>query len=98
MTFPPHKRTILERREEDTDEDLGTPPGDRPVMERLQGAVVNLDKPSGPTSRKAADKVARLLGVTGTGHSGTLDPAVTGVLPVGIGRGTKVLELILEAG
>jgi H/ACA ribonucleoprotein complex subunit 4 len=63
-----------------------------------RSCIVNFDKPQGITSRKAADLVAAALGVSKTGHSGTLDPAVTGVLPVASGKATRVLGLLLSAG
>jgi H/ACA ribonucleoprotein complex subunit 4 len=69
-----------------------------PIPELLSACLVVLDKPAGVTSRKASDMVARALGAVRTGHAGTLDPAVTGVLPVAAGEATKVLGVLLSAG
>lgn len=53
-----------------------------------------LDKPEGITSFVASAKVRRLFGVKKAGHTGTLDPMATGVLPVAIGHATRFIELI----
>lgn len=49
-----------------------------------------LDKPAGPTSRAVVEDVRRLLGARSAGHVGTLDPSATGVLPILLGRATRV--------
>jgi len=59
---------------------------------------VNLDKPAGLTSRRAAESAARCFGrKLAAGHAGTLDPAATGVLPVAIGGATRLTELLAGA-
>jgi H/ACA ribonucleoprotein complex subunit 4 len=45
-----------------------------------------------------SEYVQRILGISKAGHSGTLDPAVTGVLPVALGRATRIVQLLLTAG
>ena len=55
---------------------------------------VCLDKPQGITSFVAAAKVRRILGEKKKGHTGTLDPLATGVLPVAFGSATRFIELI----
>lgn len=62
----------------------------------MNGLLV-IDKPEGWTSHDVVAKVRRLTGVRGVGHAGTLDPAATGVLPLGIGQGTRVLEYLGDA-
>ena len=54
-----------------------------------------LDKPSGPTSHEIVAWTKRILGITKAGHSGTLDPGTTGLLPVGLGDATKALSILL---
>ncbi len=76
----------------------GKPPSERSVEELLEASVVIVDKPPGPTSHEVSSWVRKILGVKKTGHSGTLDPGVTGVLPIGINGGTKVLHTLLRAG
>jgi tRNA pseudouridine55 synthase len=62
----------------------------------IDGLVV-VDKPSGWTSHDVVARMRRLTGVRRIGHAGTLDPLATGVLPLGIGRGTRVLEYVGDA-
>lgn len=56
-----------------------------------------VDKPAGPTSHDVVDRVRRDLGVRRAGHTGTLDPFATGVLPVCLGKATR-LARFLAAG
>ena len=63
----------------------------------MNGIVV-LDKPRDITSFQAARIVGRLFGREKTGHAGTLDPMATGVLPVMVGRATKLLQFLPETG
>ena len=57
----------------------------------MDGAVV-VDKPSGWTSHDVVNKVRRFAGTRKVGHLGTLDPAATGVLPLVIGRATRLAQ------
>ena len=59
--------------------------------------ILNLNKPFGITSRRAMDQVQRLLQVKKAGHGGTLDPNVTGVLPISIGRASKAIKVMQES-
>jgi tRNA pseudouridine55 synthase len=58
-------------------------------------ALVLVDKPAGWTSRKAGALVSKALGIRKVGHLGTLDPFATGLLPLCVGRGTR-LSFFLE--
>ena len=58
--------------------------------------VLTINKEAGWTSHDVVAKVRHLLGGVKVGHAGTLDPAATGVLPVLIGRGTRIAEYLLE--
>ena len=60
----------------------GKRPSDRSVGELLSGGVIILDKPSGPTSHQATAWVRDALRCEKVGHGGTLDPYVSGVLPI----------------
>jgi len=53
-----------------------------------------LDKPAGPTSHTCVARVRRAYGLKRVGHGGTLDPAVTGVLPVALGPATRLLPYL----
>jgi tRNA pseudouridine55 synthase len=58
--------------------------------------VLTVKKESGWTSHDVVAKIRYLLGGVKVGHAGTLDPAATGVLPVLIGRGTRIAEYLVE--
>jgi tRNA pseudouridine55 synthase len=58
--------------------------------------VLTIKKEAGWTSHDVVAKVRHLLGGIKVGHAGTLDPAATGVLPVLIGRGTRIAEYLVE--
>ena len=58
--------------------------------------IIILDKESGVYSRTAGIRVARLFGEKKFGHIGTLDPMATGVLPIAIGKATKMIPFIEE--
>jgi tRNA pseudouridine55 synthase len=59
--------------------------------------ILNIDKPAGITSYGVVARIKRLSGEKRVGHAGTLDPAATGVLPVCLGRATRVVEYIMGA-
>lgn len=56
-----------------------------------------VDKPAGPSSHAVVAAVRRLAGTRRVGHAGTLDPAATGVLVLGLGRGTRLLHFLVGA-
>jgi tRNA pseudouridine55 synthase len=62
-------------------------------VSRSDGVLV-VDKPAGPTSHDVVDRVRRALGVRRVGHTGTLDPFATGVLPVCVGRATRLARFL----
>ncbi len=62
----------------------------------VSGAVI-IDKPTGCTSHDVVDQVRRALGTRKVGHAGTLDPDATGVLVLGVGLGTKLLQFTTGA-
>lgn len=68
------------------------------VPDLLNNGIINLDKPSGPTSHQVVSWVRDIIGIKKTGHAGTLDPAVSGVLPVALGSATKLLKVLLLGG
>lgn len=86
------------RGEPETSDIIGKRPEERSIEELLDFGIVVIDKPSGPTSHQVSAYVQKVLGIPKSGHSGTLDPKVTGVLPVATGRATRLLEFLLKAG
>jgi len=91
-------RSTLVKKSAKTDPSYGTPPEQRSLEAHLRLAAINLDKPSGPTSHEVVAWVKRILNVEKAGHSGTLDPKVTGILPVLLGDATRVMDTLLLAG
>jgi H/ACA ribonucleoprotein complex subunit 4 len=65
-----------------------------PAEELLSNGVIIIDKPPGLTSHEVTTLVKKIAGSSRAGHAGTLDPEVSGVLPVAIGRATKLLRYI----
>lgn len=53
-----------------------------------------IDKPSGPTSRDVVNRIQRRLRGTKVGHAGTLDPLATGVLVIGVGKATRLIDAV----
>ena len=88
---------LLIKAEGETDPYFGSKPDERPIKEHISKGVVNLDKTMGPTSHEIDSWVKRILHVEKTGHGGTLDPRVTGVLPIGINKATRVIQMLLGA-
>ena len=58
----------------------------------LMDGILLVNKPSGMTSHDVVNKVRRYLHTKKVGHAGTLDPLASGVLVLGINRGTKLLQ------
>ena len=91
-------RSVLVKRTGKTDPANGIPPAQRTLEMHLRLGAINLDKTSGPTSHEVAAWVKRILEIEKAGHSGTLDPKVTGILPVLLGDATRVMDTLLLAG
>ena len=65
------------------------------IKELLEFGIINIDKPSGPTSFDISDFVRKTLKLRKTSHFGTLDPKVTGVLPIALNRACKLTGYFL---
>jgi H/ACA ribonucleoprotein complex subunit 4 len=96
LPFEKIQREILIKKE--VAADFGVAPEKRTTQQIINYGVVNIDKPKGPTSHQTSDFVKRILQIKKAGHSGTLDPKVTGVLPVALGRATRLAQALLPAG
>jgi len=70
-----------------------TPSGPQALKPSFDGVLV-VDKAEGPTSHDVVKFARRALGVSGIGHTGTLDPMATGVLPLVIGRATRLAQFL----
>ncbi|KAF8642245.1 hypothetical protein AX16_009520 [Volvariella volvacea WC 439] len=76
----------------------GSSPLKRDITSYIKSGVINLDKPSNPSSHEVVAWLRRILRVEKTGHSGTLDPKVTGCLIVCIDRATRLVKSQQGAG
>ncbi|XP_059588626.1 H/ACA ribonucleoprotein complex subunit DKC1 isoform X2 [Alligator mississippiensis] len=76
----------------------GSNPLKRELAEYVRSGFINLDKPSNPSSHEVVAWIRRILRVQKTGHSGTLDPKVTGCLIVCIERATRLVKSQQSAG
>src|SRR3989338_7679596 len=92
------REALVKRKDAATSEKYGCRPENSSTDELINYGIVNLDKPQGPTSHQVTSYARDILKVKKAGHSGTLDPNVTGVLPIAIGRATRIVQLLLTAG
>jgi H/ACA ribonucleoprotein complex subunit 4 len=100
MDLPSNKKltqfdNLIQLSESVTDSKYGHYPYERPIPVLFDYGFTLIDKPSGPTSHEVASWVKRILNIDKSGHSGTLDPGATGLLPMGLGEGTKALSILL---
>jgi H/ACA ribonucleoprotein complex subunit 4 len=91
----PQLQNLIKVDDDVTDEAYGHYPGLRPISSLLDYGLILIDKPAGPSSHEIVSWVKKILCIQSAGHSGTLDPAATGLLPVGLGEGTKALSILL---
>ena len=70
--------------------------GKRSRLEAIDGVLL-LNKPAGLSSNQALQRVKRLLNARKAGHTGSLDPAATGMVPLCFGEATKVCAFLLNA-
>ena len=98
LPFERVKRQVLVRRDMETLEKYGTWPEKRTIAQLFDYGIINIDKPSGPSSHQVSAYVQKILNIEKSGHSGTLDPGVTGCLPVALGKATRVVQSLLNAG
>lgn len=94
MIFP-QLRNLLKLDDDITNDSYGHYPNKRPISSLFDYGLILIDKPGGPTSHEVVAWVKRILDIEKAGHSGTLDPYATGLLPVGLGEGTKALSVLL---
>ncbi len=88
---------MLVRARADTDPAYGKRPSERAIEDHVRLGVINLDKPSGPTSHQVVAWLKAAMGLKKAGHGGTLDPNVTGVLPVALEDATRIVRALLES-
>jgi tRNA pseudouridine55 synthase len=91
----PQLENLVKVDDDVTNDNYGHYPDKRPIESLLYYGLVLVDKPAGPTSHEVVAWVKRILEIEKAGHSGTLDPGATGLLPLGLGEGTKALGVLL---
>src|SRR5919202_88384 len=91
----PQLEELVKIDDDITNDSYGHYPDKRPIESLLDYGLVLIDKPSGPTSHEIVSWVKRILDIRKAGHSGTLEPGATGLLPIGLGEGTKALPVLL---
>ena len=92
------RETVNKLKTEFTSEKYGLSPDKRPIKDLIDYGIINIDKPDGPTSHQVSYYVQKILNLDKSGHSGTLDPGVTGILPVATGRATRIVQALLPEG
>lgn len=91
-------RELRVKAEEETNPDYGCSPEERPMSQYIRFGMLVIDKTPGPTSHEVASWIKKLLELDKVGHGGTLDPKVTGVLPVTLQNSTKIVQALLDSG
>jgi len=98
LPFEQKKRNILIKTNSETSPKFGKKPSERTVEELIHYGIINIDKPDGPTSHQVSAYARDILQIDKAGHSGTLDPKVTGALIVSLGNATRISQSLLTAG
>ncbi len=98
LPFEKTKRQVLVKKPAETSDKFGRSPDKRSVEELINYGIINVDKPEGPTSHQVSAYVQKILHIKKSGHSGTLDPGVTGCLPVATGIATRIVQTLLPSG
>lgn len=94
MTLPQLQNLVV-LDQDVTNDSYGVYYDKRSIKDLLNYGLILLDKPPGPTSHETVAWAKRILKIPKIGHSGTLDPQVSGVLPLGLGEATKALGVLL---
>lgn len=91
----PQLKNLVNLDDSKSNEDYGYYPNKRPISELLNYGLILLDKPAGNTSHEIVSYVKKILELPKAGHSGTLDPGTTGLLPIGLDEATKIVPVLL---
>ena len=85
---------LLIKQESEPDLKKGIDPCKRPIELLLRNGIILLDKPKGPTCNEIDILLKKMLNLDKVGHAGTLDPNVSGVLPILLSNSTKVVQAL----
>jgi H/ACA ribonucleoprotein complex subunit 4 len=98
LPFQKLDREIFIKKDAKTNPNCGYFPDKRPIKNLIKTGIVVIDKPKGPTSHQVADYTKKILNLDKAGHTGTLDPSVSGVLPIALEDSTRIVQVLLPAG
>ncbi|MDR4494746.1 MAG: tRNA pseudouridine(55) synthase TruB [Nitrospirales bacterium] len=76
--------------------DYGFPVVPADIGQETNDGILNIHKPDGWTSHDVVKRVRSILGIPKVGHAGTLDPHATGVLPILVGKGTRIAQHLIQ--
>jgi H/ACA ribonucleoprotein complex subunit 4 len=98
--FPFERETTetITIKESETDLEMASNPEKESIKQLINYGIININKPQGPTSHQTTDYVKKILNIKRAGHSGTLDPNVTGSLIIALGDATRIVHHLLKAG
>ena len=96
--FEKVQREVLTKVDSETNPKYSTDPKNLPIEELINYGIININKPQGPSSHQVTDYAKKILNIKKAGHSGTLDPNVTGSLIIAIGKATRIVHNLLKAG
>ena len=85
----------LIKSEEETNPEYGKNPEERTIEEMINSSVIVLDKHAGPTSHQCTAWIREIFQINKSAHAGTLDPGVTGVLPIALGNSVKAMSVLM---
>jgi len=96
--FPFDQKNLIYKTEDtNTNQEWGWSPNSRPIRELLNFSVINLDKPPNMTSHEVSAAISKILNVDKVAHGGTLDPGVSGILPIALNRATPLARIMLQS-
>jgi len=96
--FPFDQKNLIYKTEDtNTNPEWGWSPNSRPIRELLNFSVINLDKPPNMTSHEVSAAISKILNVDKVAHGGTLDPGVSGILPIALNRATPLARIMLQS-
>jgi H/ACA ribonucleoprotein complex subunit 4 len=96
--FEKKEKEIIIIKNSETDHNQGCLPEKREIETSLEYGIININKQQGPTSHQITDYVKKILKINKAGHSGTLDPNVTGSLIIALSKSTRVIQNLLKSG
>ncbi|MHA1617102.1 MAG: RNA-guided pseudouridylation complex pseudouridine synthase subunit Cbf5 [Candidatus Njordarchaeales archaeon] len=95
--FENDESLIYKTEKIETNPNWGHWPDKRPIEEHIRFGVINLDKPPNLTSHEVSAYIAKLLSLNKVAHGGTLDPGVSGILPIALERATPIARTWLPS-